>query len=117
MREESEQYRPMDGLVEIVRGEEQLAENRSPEDKKAYLIKLGRKPIWLDTVEFRIFVYLAEKPYKAYSREQLARAVHRDDDPVTPDSIDGWIESLRRQLGFFADYVQTVPYVGFRFKA
>ena len=84
---------PLDGLVEIVRGEEQLAEERSPEDKKAYLIKLARKPIWLDTVEFRIFVYLAEKPYKAYSREQLARAVHR----VSSSSV---IPSGSRRISF-----------------
>jgi hypothetical protein len=24
---------------------------------------------------------------------------------------------LRDKLGFFADYIQTVPYIGYRFKA
>jgi DNA-binding winged helix-turn-helix (wHTH) protein len=33
------------------------------------------------------------------------------------EDIDQHIASLRNQLGFFHDFVQTVPYVGYRFKA
>jgi DNA-binding winged helix-turn-helix (wHTH) protein len=31
--------------------------------------------------------------------------------------LDQHITALRDQLGFFRDYVQTVPYMGYRFKA
>ena len=33
------------------------------------------------------------------------------------ETVDCYIASLRDQLGFFRDYIQTVPYIGYRFRA
>ncbi len=40
-----------------------------------------------------------------------------DHDPVTEETLDEHITALRDQLGVFYDYVQTVPHIGYRFKA
>jgi DNA-binding winged helix-turn-helix (wHTH) protein len=36
---------------------------------------------------------------------------------VTEETVDEHIDALRDQLGVLHDYVQTVPYIGYRFKA
>jgi two-component system, OmpR family, phosphate regulon response regulator PhoB len=82
-----------------------------------YRVALGLEPIQLGDVEFRILQFLASKPYRPFSRLKIAEAVTTQRLPVTEDTVDGHILSLRGQLGFFRDYVQTVPYLGYRFKA
>jgi DNA-binding response OmpR family regulator len=89
----------------------------SRQGRWSYRMKLGRETIWLDTIEFRILAFLAATPYRAYTRRRIAEAVGTDRFPVLEDSLDSHIASLRDKLGFFCDYVQAVPYVGYRFKA
>lgn len=83
----------------------------------SYRMKMGRETIWLNTVEFRILRFLAATPYKAYSRRQIAEAVSTTRHPVDAETLDTYIASLREGLGFFRDYIQAVPYIGYRFKA
>jgi DNA-binding response OmpR family regulator len=84
---------------------------------QSYRMKMGRETIWLNPIEFRILRFLAATPYKAYTRRQIADAVSTARFPIDADSLDQHITSLRERLGFFRDYVQTVPYIGYRFKA
>ncbi|MCU0961346.1 MAG: helix-turn-helix domain-containing protein [Pirellulaceae bacterium] len=83
----------------------------------AYRMKLGRETISVDTVGFRILQFLAAHPYRAYTRRRIAAAVSSRRQPVAAESLDHHISVLRRQLGFFRDYIQTVPHIGYRFKA
>ena len=89
----------------------------SSADRASYRMKLGRETIQLDSIPFRILQFLSTHPYRAYSRRRIAEAVSSRRHPVGEEQLDGHIGSLRRQLGFFRDYVQTVPYIGYRFKA
>jgi DNA-binding response OmpR family regulator len=68
-------------------------------------------------MEFRILLFLASRPYHAFSRRSIADAVSAEQDPVEEESIGRHIASLLDQLGVFHDYVQSVPYIGYRFKA
>jgi DNA-binding response OmpR family regulator len=68
-------------------------------------------------VEFRILTLLASSPYLPFSHEAIAKGVSTNHRSVTAESVDLHIASLREQLGFFRDYVQTVPFMGYRFKA
>jgi len=83
----------------------------------SYRQALGDKPIRVGIVEFRIMLFLASWPYHAFTRRQIAHAVSTDDRSVSEDSVDDHIASLRDQLGVFYDFVQSVPHVGYRFKA
>ncbi len=83
----------------------------------SYRMKLGRETIWLDPIEYRIMAFLAEKPYYAYTPERITAAVNTARHPVTVETLDNHISSLRDKLGFFRDYIQSVPYIGYRFKA
>jgi DNA-binding response OmpR family regulator len=87
------------------------------ERPRSYRLALGRETIQLGIVEFRILLFLAGRPYHAFSRRSIAEAVSSDQDPVGEDAVDRHVDSLLNQLGVFHDYVQSVPYIGYRFKA
>ena len=42
--------------------------------------------------------------------------VNQDEELITEESLADHVRSLRDKLGFFHDYVQKVPYIGYRFK-
>jgi DNA-binding response OmpR family regulator len=83
----------------------------------SYRLALGKQPIQLGNVEFRILLYLASRHYHAFTRSAIAEAVSTDEQPVAEAEVDEHVAALRDQLGVFHDYVQTVPGIGYRFKA
>jgi two-component system phosphate regulon response regulator PhoB len=83
----------------------------------SYRQAFGDEPIRVGITEFRIMLYLASWPYHAFTRRQIADAVSTVERPVAEEAVDDYIDSLRDQLGVLHDYVQTVPSVGYRFKA
>jgi len=83
----------------------------------SYRARLGRETIPLDTIAFRILTFLAATPYRVFSRRRIAEAVSSRCHPVAEETLDQHIRSLREQLGFCRDYVQSVPHMGYRFKA
>lgn len=84
---------------------------------KSFRLAAGQDPIQLGNVEFRILLFLASRPYHPFTRRAIAEAVTSAQLPIADDDVDEHISALRDQLGVFHDYVQTVPYVGYRFKA
>ena len=98
--------------------EEEISAQRDapPESPWSYSVKRGKKPISLNGIEWRILKLLASRPYHAFTPRHIADAVTTDSHPVTEESLRSHILSLREKLGFFADYVQTVPYIGYRFR-
>jgi DNA-binding response OmpR family regulator len=82
----------------------------------SYRIALGREAIQLGIIEFRILLFLASRPYHAFTRRNIADAVSSEQYPVEEASVERHISSLIGQLGGFHDYVQSVPYM-YRFKA
>jgi len=100
---------------EAARRKGQVDEQQPP--PPFYRVALGLEPFRLGEVEFRILMLLASQPYLPFSAQSIAAAVTTERVPVSEDTLDQHIASLREQLGFFRDYVQTVPYMGYRFKA
>ncbi len=84
---------------------------------RSYRVSRGLEPISLSNIEFCILKFLASKPYHAFTPRRIVEAVSTESHPVTEETLRNHILSLRAKLGFFADYVQTVPYIGYRFKA
>jgi DNA-binding response OmpR family regulator len=82
-----------------------------------YLFRRGLETVKLDLIEFRILQFLAATPYRAFSRRTIAAAVSTTRLPVREDTLDQHIARLRERLGFFHNYIQTVPHIGYRFKA
>ena len=106
----------------IFRSQEEAARAAAQKDEQVvprpgYLVELCGEPIPLDLIEYRILIFLARKPYKAYTKKQIVDAVNTAERPVTEQTLDQHVQTLRQKLGLFSDYVQSVPYVGYRFKA
>jgi DNA-binding response OmpR family regulator len=91
--------------------------NSQPERPAAYRLALGKEPIPLGVIECRILLYLAGRPYHAFTRRNIAESINSERYPLTEDAVDTHVDSLIEQLGVFHDYIQAVPYVGYRFKA
>lgn len=84
--------------------------------RAGYLVELSGQAISLEYLEFQILQFLSRRPYKAFTRKQICDAVRTVTHPIDETTIDNHVMSLRHKLGLFSDYVQSVPYVGYRFK-
>jgi len=76
----------------------------------------GGAPLSLTLTEFRLLHFLAQRPGWAFSRNQIVDAVKGDDYPVTERSVDVQVAGLRKKLGAYGEYIETVRGVGYRFK-
>jgi two-component system phosphate regulon response regulator PhoB len=74
------------------------------------------KPACLTFTEFRILYLLARRPGWVFTRYQIVEAVRGEDYAVTDRAVDVQIVGLRKKLGEFGKYVETVRGVGYRFK-
>ena len=66
--------------------------------------------------EFEIVKLLAKNPGWVKSRNQIIKAVHGEDYPVTDRAIDVQIVGLRKKMKELGSYIETVRGVGYRFK-
>jgi len=78
---------------------------------------LAGKPLELTYTEFALLQFLAKRPGWAYTRTQIVDAVKGEDYPVTERSVDVQVAGLRKKLGTFGSYIETVRGVGYRFRA
>jgi len=72
------------------------------------------EPVELTATEFGILRFLARHPGWVFTRSQIVDAVRGDDYPVTDRSVDVQIVGLRRKLGAYGNYIETVRGVGYR---
>ena len=76
----------------------------------------GGKPVDLTYTEFQILHLLACRPGWVFARYKIVDNIRGDDYPVTDRSVDVQIASLRKKLGKYGSYIETVRGVGYRFK-
>jgi two-component system phosphate regulon response regulator PhoB len=77
---------------------------------------LDGKPLELTFTEFRLLHFLARRPGWAFTRAQIVDAVKGEDYPVTERSVDVQVAGLRKKMGDWGNYIETVRGVGYRFK-
>lgn len=73
-------------------------------------------PVDLTFTEFRVLHLLASRPGWVFTRYQIVNAVRGDDYSVTDRAVDVQIVGLRKKLGTYGQYIETVRGVGYRFK-
>ncbi len=79
-------------------------------------VTIDGKPVVLTYSEFRLLQLLAQKRGWVYTRYQIVDALRGSDYPVTERAIDVQIVGLRKKMGAFGHYIETVRGVGYRFK-
>jgi two-component system alkaline phosphatase synthesis response regulator PhoP len=66
--------------------------------------------------DFRLLHYLASHRGWVFTRYQIVDAIRGEGYVVTERAIDVQVAGLRKKLGDFGHYIQTVRGVGYRFK-
>jgi phosphate regulon transcriptional regulator PhoB len=88
-------------------------------DKEKYLVTVGKKQLKLSATEFKLLVYLCERPNKIYNREHLLDAVWGDDVFVEPRTVDVHIRRLRTKIEDDPNnpkYIKTMRGIGYFFE-
>jgi two-component system, OmpR family, alkaline phosphatase synthesis response regulator PhoP len=70
----------------------------------------------LTATEFKLLLFLAQRPGWVFTRQQILDGVHGDNYAITDRAVDVQIVGLRRKLGSAGAYIETVRGVGYRFK-
>lgn len=66
--------------------------------------------------EFEILAYLSKNPGRVFPREKILLDVWGSDIFVVERTIDVHVRKIREKLGKYADLIETVKGVGYRFK-
>lgn len=89
-------------------------------DKEKYLITVRDKQIKLSATEFKLLLYLAERPNKIFNRDHLLDAVWGQDIYVDSRTVDVHIRRLRLKIEKDPDnpeYIKTMRGVGYYIEA
>jgi two-component system phosphate regulon response regulator PhoB len=88
-------------------------------DPSSYRVTRSGKAVTLSTLEFRLLHYLASRPDKVFTRDQLLDAVWGADRFVTPRSVDVYIRRLREKVEAEPEspvHLRTVRGAGYMFE-
>ena len=82
----------------------------------SYTASIGKKKLALPRKEFETLVYLIRNKGRVLSRESILNAVWGENVHVVDRTVDVHIRKIREKLDGYAEMIETVPGVGYRFK-
>ena len=85
-------------------------------DRLRHVASAGNLSLDLTPTEFALLEALMRQPGRAFRRSDLIDAAMGDDTIVLERTIDVHIRALRKKLGEYADVIQTVRGIGYRFR-
>lgn len=85
-------------------------------DRRRHRAMANDEVLELTKSEFRLLETMIRQPGRAFDRSELIDAALGGDTLVLARTIDVHIRALRRKMGDFADRVETVRGVGYRFR-
>lgn len=85
-------------------------------DRERHRVTAGEKPLDLTPSEFGLLEALIRQPGRVFSRSELIDAALGGDSLVLERTIDVHVRALRKKLGGFAELVETVRGIGYRFR-
>jgi two-component system, OmpR family, alkaline phosphatase synthesis response regulator PhoP len=88
-------------------------------DPAAYRVTRAAKPVPMSTLEFRLLYFLAARPNRVFTRDQLLDAVWGTERFVTPRSVDVYVRRLREKVELDPQqpvHMKTVRGAGYLFE-
>lgn len=85
-------------------------------DTEKYKAYTSDEVLNLTHSEFKLLYLFVNKPGKVYSRNQIIEKLNGIDYIVTERSIDVQVVGLRKKLGRYKDYLETVRGIGYRLR-
>ena len=84
-------------------------------DPERHKVTVAGADLDLTATEFRILHYLASRPGRVFTRDQILTASMGPNSMVLERNIDVHVRSIRRKLGDHRDLIETVRAIGYRF--
>jgi len=84
-------------------------------DAVRHAVTCRGKAIELTPTEFRILQFLAARPARVFSRDEILEGALERDEAVVARTVDVHVTALRRKLGRAGDALETVRGFGYRF--
>ncbi|MHC4846053.1 MAG: winged helix-turn-helix domain-containing protein, partial [Planctomycetota bacterium] len=84
-------------------------------DPVRFKVTLDGHDVVFTATEFRILHYLASRPGRVFTRDQIIAASMGPNTVVLERNIDVHIRSIRKKLGRHRDLIETVRAIGYRF--
>lgn len=85
-------------------------------DRTKHRVLIDNEQVLLTASEFRLLETLLRHPGRVFDRSELIESALGADTLVLERTIDVHIRSLRKKLGRYADRIETVRGVGYRFR-
>lgn len=85
-------------------------------DRGRHRVTVGDQPLDVTPSEFGLLESLIRQPGRVFSRSELIDAALGGDSLVLERTIDVHIRALRKKMGPYADLVETVRGIGYRFR-
>lgn len=85
-------------------------------DVTRHAVRVDSTSLDLTSTEFGVLLFLSRRPGWVFTRQQIVDSVRGEDYAVTERAVDVQIVGLRRKLGDYANLIETVRGVGYRFK-
>jgi DNA-binding response OmpR family regulator len=83
----------------------------------AYEVFLGDQQLHLTPSEYKLLATLVQSHGRVLTRDQLIERVQGEGISVTGRTVDTHIFGLRKKLGVWADHIDTIRGIGYRFKS
>ncbi|MGB9697173.1 MAG: response regulator [Ignavibacteria bacterium] len=85
-------------------------------DTEAYVVKIDGEEVFFPRKEFKLLHFLLSNRGKVFSREILLDEIWGNDVYVVDRTIDVHVAKLREKLGRYANYIETIKGLGYRFR-
>ncbi|GIX04709.1 MAG: DNA-binding response regulator [Planctomycetaceae bacterium] len=85
-------------------------------DRLHHRVLLDGEELKLTPTEFRMLWTLATHPGRPFNRNELLDRCRGEDANALERTIDVHVRSLRQKLGRYADWIETVRGIGYRFR-
>ena len=80
-----------------------------------YRVTVNDEQVKFTITEFKMLLFFARHPGRVFTRDQIMTAVLGEDAIVIDRNIDVHIRAIRKKIGKFRDFIETVRGVGYRF--
>lgn len=85
-------------------------------DISRHEVSIKSKVISLTHLEFKTLCFLTQNKGKIFTREQILNNTHDSESFCNDRAIDVIITKIRKKIGFYGDYIESIYGMGYRFK-
>lgn len=100
----------------IIEQKEQIIINNLVIDISKHEVTINEKPIDLTITEFRILEFLAKNRGKVFTRDQILGNAWKEEPFIVDRAVDVHIRGLRKKIGKYSEFIETVRGIGYRFR-